>query len=63
MKEKEVYAIVNPEGNIVNLELDKYKAWYNFFNNHLHKLPLATAIAAYEAIGYKRKKFKLVEVE
>lgn len=60
---KEVYAIVNPEGNIVNLNLSKSQLWFDFFDNHLHKLPLATAIEAYKAIGYTRRKYKLVEID
>jgi hypothetical protein len=34
--------------------LRKEQAWYQFFQNHLHRLPLAEAIRAYEAIGYRR---------
>lgn len=29
------------------------KAWYNFFDDNNHKLPIYDAIRAYEAIGYK----------
>jgi hypothetical protein len=63
MIEKEVYAIVDPEGKVLDLHLSKSQVWFSFFNNNLHRLPLATAIEAYKAIGYKRKKFKLVEIE
>ncbi len=58
---REANAIVSPGGHIITLTTADMP-WYEFFRNHLHKLPLETAIKAYEAIGYKRKKFKLVEV-
>lgn len=61
MMKKKVWAIVSPEGNLVNISLRKEQAWYRFFENHLHKLPMERAIQAYEGIGYKRVEFELVK--
>lgn len=63
-----VYGIVHPDGMIYPIDGDKYKVWRDFFELNKctyanHRLPLSEAIRAYEAIGYKKVKFSLVEME
>ena len=67
--EQTVHAIVDKEGKVVfnamttAVSLGNHDAWAHFFKYHAHQYPLADAIKAYMAIGYRCKKFKLVEVE
>lgn len=62
------YAIVDKKGRVVfnaitmAASLGKHDAWSQFFKAKPHQFPLAEAIEAYEAIGYRCAKFKLVEV-
>ena len=63
MKEENVYAIVCPKGHIRRINFDDHKVWCEFFNTNAHQYPIATAIEAYEAIGYRLKKFKLIPIE
>jgi hypothetical protein len=64
-----VYGIVSPEGLIYPVNSDKHQVWYQFFDtsqyggNVWHRAPYADAIRAYEAIGYRRVKFRLIEIE
>jgi hypothetical protein len=53
-----LYAIKTPETDSYDSFIywfaeSKTKAWHNFFNDNIHKLPIYDAIRAYEAIGYK----------
>lgn len=70
--EQTVHAIVGKDGKIVRNAITLspgmkcmscHDAWVKFFRFKAHNLPLGDAIEAYESIGYKCKKFKLVEVE
>ena len=62
MKKDIVYGIMDEEDNLRCLCVDD-RAWFRFFENHLHKLPIAEAIKAYESIGFKEVKFKLTRIE
>lgn len=72
MKEQTVHAIVDKEGKVVRNAITITPgmkcmacsdAWGKFFQYNAHSLPLSEAIEAYESIGFKCKKFKLVEME
>jgi len=67
-----VHAIVDKEGNVVFNAITLtpgmvcmacMDAWNKFFRDHSHQLPLGEAIKAYESIGYRCAKFKLVEIK
>lgn len=61
-RKPEVYAIVSPDGIIGWHGHTKYAAWSRFFTENSYRVPLDEAIKAYEAIGYRCKHFKLVEI-
>jgi hypothetical protein len=58
-----IYGVVAPDGFVGWFGHDDLRAWQSFFQTNAHRLPLAEAIRAYAAIGYKCKLFKLVEIE
>ena len=66
-KQQAIHAIVDMSGRIVfnamttASTLSEHDAWATFFKAHAHKYPLAEAIEAYKAIGYKCVKFRLIE--
>lgn len=72
---KIAYAIKAPEEGVYKAYMwwvadTPHAAWDSFFTfpsrtgeRNAHRAPLATAIAAYEAIGYKCIKVKITEVE
>ena len=48
------FGILKPgEGYIWWIDSSELGAWQRFFKDHAYALPLAEAIEAYEAIGYK----------
>jgi hypothetical protein len=62
------FGIKNPEGKIWWFAESRHQAWMSFFTfpsdkdkMMLHRLPLAEAIQAYEAIGYKCVELELHE--
>jgi len=63
-----VNAIVDKKGKVVfnaittAVSLGEHDAWRQFFIAKAHQFPLAEAIKAYKAIGYRCVKFELVEV-
>ena len=68
MKQK-AHAIVDEDGKVVYNaitmanSMPEHSAWLKFFDVKPYKLPLADAINAYEAIGYRYVEFELVERE
>ena len=64
--EQTVHGIVDETGWVVFNAITTakaYDAWSQFFRAKAHQYPLAEAVEAYKAIGYKCVRFKLVEVE
>lgn len=48
------FGIVRPNDNYIGwISHSEFDSWRLFFNQNFYTSPLATAITAYEAIGYK----------
>ena len=71
-RKQRYYGIKSPDPNtpIWWIAIDKHRTWEQFFTNrgpnrefNAHQLPLATAIKAYEAIGYRCVELEIKEVE
>jgi hypothetical protein len=62
----DVCAIVNSQDQISYNAIScgsKYNAWDLFFRYHAHQYPLADAIKAYKAIGYRAVKLEIKIIE
>lgn len=63
MKDYIYYDIKNPEDRVTHISHSEHEAWHKFFDYNGHRLPIAEAIQAYEAIGYKCIQCRLIRAD